>query len=107
MQIEHPLLCPKCRGFNLHQSVVTSRMRRVEDGPAVSITHKQDGSATFEPDTGAPGRRDSLDIKFWCEHCDRDDEEGAQYTLRIEQHKGTTFLSWVGTSSRVELAPPS
>lgn len=97
------LICPHCRCNNLHHDAVEVWSRDHEDGEAnlfsiggyeVKTNH---GSAvvpvsmTFRKvdERTAPGRRDCLDIHFWCEQCD------TKPTLRILQHKGSTIVAWL------------
>jgi hypothetical protein len=82
------LLCPKCGSGNLHHSSVTTYFRDCEDGDAIRATMSK-RKVDIDRVGTAPGRRDSLQISFWCEHCD-----GKEYALEICQHKGATEVVW-------------
>lgn len=84
------LICPSCEGENLHQHSATTYWR-AEDGDALKTLSSVAGSVTrIQESSKVTGRRDSLDIEFHCEHCP------SMPTLRIHQHKGQTFLTWIG-----------
>jgi hypothetical protein len=82
------LLCPLCREIYLQHHEVRTIVRGIEDGPA----------AMFGTNTGievisseqAPGRRNSVEIDFYCKHCGKDNP----FTLLVKQHKGVTFFEW-------------
>ena len=87
------LICPGCGDSAdtwLHQKSVRLIWRR-EDGVGEVVTSSLDEPAPKQArwGSGCPGRRQSMDIVFWCELCDK------TYTLRIMQHKGQTQLQWV------------
>lgn len=51
---------------------------------------------------------ENVGITFWCEHCGpraggKEDgdliEESAHVTLKIEQHKGKTYVRWLPTTT--------
>lgn len=81
------LYCPNCGGANLHHDGVQVGFRRHEDElePLVVTVDKHGVRARHAP---LSGRRDSLTLSFWCEHCPE------APTLRIYQHKGETLLEW-------------
>ena len=83
------LMCPKCSGQNLHQVWVKSIFRDEEDkdGTAVISTTKVTVQKRIKCEQ-IPGRRDVIDIKFFCDGC------GGEFILRILQHKGNTMISW-------------
>jgi len=86
------LRCPVCgQSEGLHQGAVVVR-NRSEDQPCNVVRVGRRGKVKKErvDDSRLPGRRDTLDIDFWCECCGK-----LPCALRIYQHKGTTFLSWV------------
>lgn len=84
------LLCPKCGSGNLHHSSVTTFFRDCEDSDATrAVLSKRATTIDRVPCSAVPGRRDSLRITFWCEHCDE-----KEYVLEIEQHKGSTLIAW-------------
>jgi hypothetical protein len=92
------LSCPRCRGNNLHQGNTTI-YQRSEDASYTTVI-AQDGHKVIVtpnfPSAEAPNpssRRHGLIIEFWCEYCENDEEP---YRLAIFQHKGNTFLEWVG-----------
>lgn len=84
------LICPKCGNMNLHHGAVLVYERAGEDGPVTRYTLNQ---ATLTVDQNAEGnpssRRDGIRIGFTCEEC------GWVPTLAIEQHKGSTYISWM------------
>jgi hypothetical protein len=86
------LTCPDCGFNNLHQTVVKV-FNRSEDQDGVLTTVEVDGSASVKPVKAQdiPGRRDALNIEFWCEHCTT---SAPPKVLRIMQHKGSTLVEW-------------
>jgi len=83
------LVCPVCSGEYLHQNSVKAFWRDSEDGPANVVTSTTNSvSVLREEDGKIPGRRNCIDIDFWC-------EAGHNLTMRILQHKGCTYLSWI------------
>ena len=97
MQIdpEEPLLCPACGEDYLHQQGVRILQRFREDGDGTEVVVLSAHRVQMQPLAAAeiPGRRDSIEISFTCEHCD------AIPALWISQHKGRTFLEWAPTAS--------
>lgn len=88
------LLCPDCGGKHdngwLHHSTITVHSRKEEDGDGiVRVIDGLEDSTYFETSEHIPGRRDTLDISFKCEHCQ------IPRMLRIQQHEGVTFMKWV------------
>lgn len=106
------LLCPNCGEDYLHQESVVVLVRDREDGPATRVEVKASPSE-LQPWIAArqgidvlpplehpaaevrvsraahpPGRRDSIAITFFCEHCP------AKPVLVIAQHKGMTLVTW-------------
>lgn len=85
------LCCPECGAVWLHHSEVTVYSRPEEDGPVTSTRVHSDASVRVLPGKwkGNPSsRRDSVAIRFSCEHCNVDAE------LTIAQNKGQTHLQW-------------
>jgi len=99
------LSCPRCGSNNLHQIRVEVGFRREEDEPESTIVTVNKGG--FETRLGRiADRRDDLRITFSCESCDTDDdwlEAEGKLELRIWQHKGTTYMEWVGMGESVKL----
>jgi len=85
------LVCPSCNNAYLHQLDVTVYQRVKEDGPARKTVAPTGGGPASEyfVQSGAPGRRDTIEIAMDCEGC------RAQLTLEIQQHKGQTLVRWV------------
>ena len=93
------LWCPRCPdGGNLHHGAVVVQQRTSEDGPGVTVEVFGCGRTTISPHTPAgqiPGRRDYLEILFYCEQCsDREGSTPADLALCIQQHKGDTLVWW-------------
>jgi len=79
-----------CGSEYLHQKVVKAKWREKEDGPGVEHTTCDRGmSNMMVSKEDIPGRRDSMDVFFYCEECDKD------HVLRLTQHKGMTLKEWV------------
>lgn len=90
------LACPMCGDGYLHHDVVDVFERlKGEDGDAFRF--RVDGSR-IETNlvAGAPGRRNTVEIRFYCEFCSFGDlnRRTMFFTLQIIQHKGCTYLSW-------------
>ena len=93
------LKCYECgESYGLHQGEVRVMSRREDEKgilTTVGASPEMDSSEPLPPvkvdpnPSGYVGRRQHLEIDFWCEHC------GPTKTLRIAQHKGTTYVSWV------------
>ena len=99
---EYTLLCPYCKGDNLHQAKVITYFRDNEDGPG-NITYSQAYKTLikrFHDDDKLPTRRDIIKIYFWCEYCGPDltDEFEDHLCLIILQYKGNTFMYWENES---------
>lgn len=102
------LICPRCGGTYLHQYEVSIIYREQEDGPGV-VVDVDGGTASIkavgvEDPRLRPTRRDYLDITFMCEECDstknyEDEPKPPSLVLRIVQHKGQTFLSWLSAAA--------
>lgn len=103
------LICPRCRGNNLHHGTVKVYERFQEDGDG-TITTVLGGSTKlrFAKSEEIPWRRGRVEIAFFCEYCDspdtEEDEQGCEalsqsmptgMRLVIEQHKGTTYLYFI------------
>ncbi len=89
------LRCPLCGGILLHQVGAETRWRDAEDGDGL-VTNTSTGcsSVVRGRDSQMPGRRDSIDINFYCEECHGMPGDGG-VTMRIQQHKGETWMFWV------------
>lgn len=91
------VLCPRCGSHNLHHVGVTV-FDRAED--AESVVQIAVMGATVET-TVAPAkgsgnpssRRHGLAIKFACEHCAWNKDDGI-VELTVAQHKGSTEVNW-------------
>lgn len=64
--------------------------RYQEDGDGLEVLVLEAGVVRTKPlpSNKIPGRRDSMDIAFWCEFCK------TIPILTISQHKGRTFVEW-------------
>lgn len=95
------LNCPHCGSENMHHTVVRV-LNRGEDCPGrvtlVSPTEEQARVGQLPP-ACIPGRRDCLEIDFYCELCP------SESTLQIRQHKGDTMLMWVTGKDRLNGQP--
>lgn len=82
------LLCPFCGSNNLHHQRLRA-FERYEENDATATITEIFGTWTHVRVGAAPGRRNTLDVEFWC--------EGGEHlpVLRIQQHKGSTFFRWV------------
>lgn len=111
------LVCPRCGEGYLHQGPVRVYSRREDcDGTLTTVECEAKVSVAPFPGGRMPGRRQSLEIDFYCEICGDNcydtDQPGpsdcscgcgecqcgnARYslTLRVMQHKGCTLVSWV------------
>ena len=90
---EEILSCPGCQGDNLHQYKVVVQEKTNLD--YLCTVHK--GTSTYSPRSPRvdyPSERHTIDIHFWCEYCHGDESVGT-HVLRIRQHKGTTYTSWI------------
>ncbi len=105
MRFIQTLKCPAGFDDYLHQQQVIVRTRTLEDGDGLEATvsggdwSDKTQSVTLRPveSDAMPGRRQSVDIVFACEHC------RGGHTLRLLQRKGNTTLEWLGTEAAVEL----
>jgi len=81
--------CPACGNGCLHHGEVVV-YDRVEDDPVTLVTRVGMGTKTeITNGKGNPSsRRHGLTIEFSCEHC------SANPVLELQQHKGSTYLSW-------------
>ena len=77
------LLCPTCGHSCTHHTVVDVYSRQ-EDAEA---TFTRVGDDEMAPIGNPSSRRSGLNIGFYCESCPQ------RFWLRLEQHKGQTFLS--------------
>ena len=96
--LDGALACPVCReSLYLHHSA-TRVLNRIQgedsDGVRISAPGGFEFSLKLVPFAEIPGRRDSVEIDFWCETCSRWDAKRTVGTLRIMQHKGATQLTW-------------
>ena len=90
---ENEILCPVCGGNFLHHSSVNVFTRDSEDGPGTSALSTHEGiSITRKDDKEIYGRRDAIQIEFWCESCG---ENASPKRLIINQHKGNTLIQWL------------
>lgn len=85
----HCLICPNCKGENLHQRSAKVYFRECEDsefGKFIKCSNQKVESIASD---GNPSvRRDGLLVSFDCESCDAEPE------LAIFQHKGVTYIEW-------------
>lgn len=83
------ITCPECGFECMHHGAVRVYNRPVEDGPVMLV---ETGSRTplfiGTQSQELPTRRDMVEIDFIC-------ESGHASTMRIRQHKGTTFVDWI------------
>ena len=89
------LLCPDCGSNYLHQTSLRVMARtKGEDGPGTITSVAGDGAATIRSAASSelPGRRDSVEILFWCEQCG---EDAPEKVLQLLQHKGNTITTWI------------
>ncbi|MBC8497160.1 MAG: hypothetical protein H8D37_05815 [Chloroflexi bacterium] len=87
------VLCPKCGGNFLHQSSINATFRDSEDGPGTSVLSNKRGVHIERSKTDKIfGRRDVVEIDFWCESCGK---ENVLPPLIIYQHKGRTHMEWL------------
>ena len=85
------LRCPQCGEQNLHHGNVEVFNRDREDGPGnCTIVGPRLASVSRDQEGNPSPRRDGMLVHMWCEHCP------AKPTLGILQHKGTTFVTWIG-----------
>jgi len=99
------LSCPRCGSDNLHQIHVEVGFRRQEDEPE-SLIVNIDKAGVETCIGGIEDRRDALKIAFACESCDTSEgwtDIADKPQLRIWQHKGTTYMEWVGMNKPVKL----
>lgn len=95
------LRCPECGNDDLHHERVVVRQRVSEDdrGTSFEVVGMECHRRNLEAHSKEfAGRRNDFDVYFWCEHCG----QACQYILNICQHKGKTYLLWVGAQE----APP-
>jgi hypothetical protein len=103
MDDDDALKCPRCGGLNLHHEKVTT-FERGEDAETTTKTEVvgRDTNTAVVPSEGCGNpslRRHGLVIGFWCETCD------AKPQLNLEQHKGTTYVTWAGRRPAAQLNP--
>lgn len=93
------LVCPLCAknnksrismgAFYLHHDFVRVWDRDSEDGDGTMTTVSESKTTIERVEKDViPGRRDAVDIGFHCEN-------GHRLTMRIMQHKGCTYISWL------------
>lgn len=96
------LKCPVCEASNLHHIGVTfydrgedadiTTVREVLCKTAYQDAYRDEVDIRREPSDTAKNpsrRRSGMEIHFACENC-----QGTAVALRINQHKGTTYLDW-------------
>jgi hypothetical protein len=98
------LVCPTCKGHNLHQGAVHVWQRYTEDATTGTYTCADHKSSRVETEADMEGnpsrRRDGMTIEFECESCfgqptpHANPADQKKNYLHIVQHKGTTYLSW-------------
>lgn len=96
--IDGMLACPMCGscGAALHQNTVAIGLRDEDKrGHPILVS----GMHVTPFDATIPGRRDVIDIEFYCETCgnydDPEDNFDGLLVLRIMQHKGATLMHWI------------
>jgi len=93
------MVCPRCSGSYLHHGYVTVRQRdgggSGEDCAGTEVTVDADDTKILRlgaEDARWSGRRDSVEIGFWCEECDE------ASVLELMQHKGLSLVRWIDPS---------
>ena len=88
--------CPICYNQELHQ-IDVEVIFRDEDCDGLSTKVKNNSCKTeVAKSHEIPLRRDSILIKFACEHCHGDPKlDNRRLNLLIAQHKGSTIIKWV------------
>jgi hypothetical protein len=106
------LHCPFCDGEHIHQARVEVGFRRKEDEKASNCVMVARNKVSSDIKM-LGGRRDELFIHFWCEDCSpeahvhnpeayvhncgnelEDNDQRADFALRVYQHKGQTMTEW-------------
>jgi len=90
------LLCPRCRGENLHHGDVRVYRRKEDDTLIITVADPMP-HCEVRPDeksSNPSARRDGIAIQFWCEDCDQISE------LTIAQHKGWSMPEWRAARKR-------
>jgi hypothetical protein len=98
------LRCPFCDGEHIHQARVEVGFRQKEDERISTRVMVARNQVTSDR-KALGGRRDELFIYFWCEQCspeahvhnfgnELDDDQRADFALRVYQHKGHTMTEW-------------
>ncbi len=92
MSEDNELICPYCKGNNLHQGNVHHFDRAEDSDNGVHTISHGNGSVSIDNEMeGNPSkRRHGLFIEFYCETCD---VKGLR--LNIYQHKGITYMGFV------------
>jgi hypothetical protein len=100
------LQCPECEGENLHhfETRVVERFSEDNAGTIATFIEHNVTLRTLEA-KDIPGRRDCIEIDFYCENCTDfpeidGDQPGRTFTLRILQHKGETRINWAQDAVR-------
>lgn len=92
------LLCPTCGEPYLHHTGVRIASRHGEDCPEGMVVSFDQSSLEVGVRSSIAddfaGRRDQVDIDFWCENCPIANAP----VLRLLQHKGETHLQWIDPS---------
>jgi len=96
--------CPRCGSHNLHHMKVINYDQEEENENLTIVTTVKNKLITLDvraSNEGNPSRRrDGIVISFFCEQCFYPESDLIDNSLNptielcIEQHKGTTFLSW-------------
>lgn len=95
MIVNGVLACPVCGSTNLHHRRVSVWERFREDGDGIVVD--VNGPAVTTRTCARPlipGRRNGLELEFWCEECAGEDTASHRMVLRILQHKGSTYFEW-------------
>lgn len=88
IKYDRGLICPSCGGNCLHQEIARVNFR---DEDQLGILYEIDNNGASIKNKTAEGssiRRDGISIEFQCEDC------GSRPNLKIDQHKGKTYIYW-------------
>lgn len=89
MNSQNPINCPKCGGEFLHHDSAVVCNRKEDSSVTEFISVSTDGqvdSYQGPSEDNSSQRRDSVEVRFWCEMCHH------KPTLLVKQHKGQTFI---------------
>lgn len=93
---EYKMMCPECGDEWLHQVNVYVANRPEDcDSNCVRISSRGNIVSHHLDSNDIPGRRDCVEISFSCENCG-----DIGHRLRIQQHKGNTFIGWVNAKEK-------